>query len=92
MHRRRLVGRKLDPYAKVLLERQQVVDHLEALLALGVIGRGDVHELLELAVLVVAQIGQHLDDAVAMHLQRQFVVLHLRPNEDLGERQPDIFS
>ena len=62
-NRRRLVGRDLDPDAPIQLGRQQLIDDLEALLALGIVDAADVGEADELALGIVAQERQRLDDA-----------------------------
>ena len=59
-HRRVLVGLHLHADAVVLDHRQQVVDHVEAAGPLGIVGAADVHQLMEAAVGIVAQVGQHL--------------------------------
>ena len=51
-HRRVLVGRDLDADAVVLGQRQQVVDDLEPLGALGIVDPGDLHQLL------IAELGR----------------------------------
>ena len=47
--------------ALVLAQREQDIDHLETLFAFGIVDRGDVEQHLELAIAVIAQEGQHLD-------------------------------
>ena len=64
-HRRRLVGRDLDADALVVLEAEQIVDDVEALLALGPVDAADIHQLLEQAARIVAQEGQQRDQLVA---------------------------
>src|SRR6266567_7436935 len=61
-HRRRLVGLHFDPDALVPLRRKQMVNHIEALLALRPIDRGDVDDAPEQATLVVAQELHHAND------------------------------
>ena len=54
-HRRRLVG--LDAHADAVVQpgAQQVIDHIEALLALGVIDAANVDQAAEAALRIVAQ-------------------------------------
>ena len=60
--------------AAVLVGRQQVIDHVEALLALGIVDAADVDEADEAAFGIVAQEGQHADDLGGLGLQRQLAI------------------
>ncbi len=60
-NRRILVGLDLDADAQVLGEREQVIDHVEATLALRIVGAGHVDQLLEFE--VIAQAGEQPHDA-----------------------------
>src|ERR1041384_7313648 len=70
-HRRGLVSRDLDADALVVLEAEQIVDDVEALLALGPIDAADVDELLEQAARIVAQESEERDDPVRRRLEHQ---------------------
>ena len=52
----------LHPHAAVLGHRQQVVDDVEPLGPLRIVDAAEVDQLVELAVRMVAQEGQGLDD------------------------------
>lgn len=51
-----------------------MIDDLEALVAGGVVSAGDVDETLELALAVVAQEGQGLDDGGWRDVERELVL------------------
>src|SRR5262245_48136574 len=60
-HRRGLVGHDLHADALVVLEAEQIVDDVEALLTLRPVDTADIDELLEEAARIVAQEGQQRD-------------------------------
>ena len=77
-HRRidRIVFARLNLYPDTLIVRQRkkIIDNLETLLSTREIGAADVDQLPELAVLVVAQKLQHLQDRLARNDQRELVI------------------
>ncbi len=85
---RGILGRAhLDHHAVVLREREQHVDHLEALGALRVVGPGDLHQLL--VVVRVAQQPQRILDALALHAEHDLAVLFLAGEQHLAERRAE---
>ncbi len=60
----------------VLGQRQQMIDHVESLGAVGIVGAADVDQLLEAAAGIVTQDGQHLDDGCGVRLDGQLVEGH----------------
>ena len=56
-----------------MIQAEQVVDDLEALRPLGIVDAADVDELLEPAVRIVAQEGEHADDRLAPRHDRELV-------------------
>jgi hypothetical protein len=62
-------------------QREQHVDHLEALGAIGVVDAGHLHQLL--VGMLIAQDGQRLDDLVARDGQHDLAMLLAR-----GDQQP----
>ena len=65
---------------------------LEALPALGIIGAAHVHQLPELAIDVVAQHLQDLDDGLALHGQRQLVEHDLAGQDVVREFASDVVA
>ena len=51
-----------------------MIDHVEALLAVGIVDAADVDEADEAAFGIVAQEGQHADDLGGLGLQRQLAI------------------
>jgi hypothetical protein len=70
-HRRRLVRHELHADALVVLDAEQIVDHVEALLALRPVDTADVDQLREQALGIVAQIGQQRDHLVRRGVEHQ---------------------
>ena len=62
--------------AVVLRHREQMIDHLEPLGALGIVDPGNLHQLL--VVELVAQRAQHVGDALAGDVDRDLADLVLR--------------
>ena len=62
----RLVGFELEPDALVEMHAQQVVDDIEARLAVGIIDAANVAEQREAAFRVVAQESQHPQQRLAL--------------------------
>jgi hypothetical protein len=83
-HRRMLGGRNLDQHAMVRRQREQHVDHLEALGAIGVVDAGHLHQLL--IGMLIAQDGQRLDDLVARDGQHDLAMLLARGDQQAGQR------
>ncbi len=69
-----LVGVQLHADTLIMLQRQQVVDDLEALFAGRIIDAANIHQLLELAVAVVAQERHHLGDGGGADGDHQFAL------------------
>ena len=82
-HRCFLVDHDLDPDACVLRRAQQVVDHVETLLAFGVVDPADVDESHEAAGRIVTQELQHAPDLVGHDHQIEFAMRHF-PVSDCG--------
>ena len=57
-----LASVRLDPDASGVLHAKEVVHNLEALVPLREVDGGDVHDALELALRVVPEEGENLDD------------------------------
>src|SRR5258707_480608 len=70
-HRRRFVGRDLDANPLVVLEAEQIVYDVEALLALRPVDTADIDELLEQAPWIVAQEDEQRDQAVRPGVEHQ---------------------
>ena len=68
-HRHRVVGRELHPHADVLRRAEQMVHHLEALLALRVVDTADIDDRHKAG--LITQHGDNLHDRLACHRQRQ---------------------
>ncbi len=62
-----------QPDARVQRRRQQVIDHVEALLAAGIVHRGDIGEVDEAAAGIVAQEAHDIDDLVGVHRHRELI-------------------
>ena len=56
-----------------MFDAEEVIDDLEALVALGVVGAREVHELLVLAASVVAEEGEDLQDRRRGAVERELV-------------------
>src|SRR5262249_17343659 len=67
----------LDPQPLVLARGEQMVDHIKALRALGIVHAANVDQLLELALAVVAQDRQHLGDVLGFNDQGELAKRHL---------------
>ena len=89
---RRLVGRDLHADALVMLEREQVIDDLEALLALGVVDAAEIDQLLELALRLVAQVAQHALDRAGLHAERQLAAHQGGVEQNVAERRRDLLE
>ena len=61
------------PDARVQGRRQQMIDHVEALLAAGIVHRRDVGEADEAAAGIVAQEAHDIDDLLGLHRHRELV-------------------
>src|SRR5262249_3781877 len=61
----------LDSQALVLARGEQVIDHVEALRALGIVDAAHIDKLLELAPAVITQLPQHIKDVLGWHDHRQ---------------------
>ncbi len=70
-YRRVGVGLQLQPDAHVLVGAEQVVDDLEALLALGIVGPADIDDRDEARLRIVTQQFHDVDDGFAVHLDGQ---------------------
>ena len=79
-----LVGLHPHPHAQIPGQRQQEIGHVEPALTLRVVGAGQVDELGKLIVLVIAQIGQRLDDARELGGERQFAERHMIGGQGAG--------
>ncbi len=73
-HRRVLVGCDADADALILARRQQVVDDVEAARARRVVRPAYIDERDELALHIVLQECQHVEDIAGFGLQRQFAI------------------
>ena len=64
---RSLVGFGAQTDARIQRRRQQVVDHVEALLAAGIIHRGDIGQIDEAAARIVAQEADDVDNLLGVY-------------------------
>ena len=76
----------LDADAAVLGQRKQLVIDLEPLGPLGIVGAGDLHQLLIFEARRVAQRAQRVDDALAANGQRDLADMILHVEQHLAER------
>jgi hypothetical protein len=70
-----IVDLAFEAQALVLARREQVVDHIKALLTLRVVDAADVDELLKLATGIVAQGAQHRGHGCGWHDDRELAEL-----------------
>src|SRR6266446_46877 len=80
-----LIGFRAQADAGVQRRRQQVIDHVEALLALGIVHRGHIDEADEAAIGIVAQETHDVDDLVGVHRHRELIERNVMI--DRGARQ-----
>ena len=80
----------LDPDALVVLEREQVIDHLEALLALRIVDAAQIDQHLEPTVRLVAQIGQYPHDRAGLDQEGQLAADHGAAAEHVAQRRSDL--
>src|SRR5262245_18751206 len=67
----------LDPKALILARREQMIDHIEALRAFGIVDAANVDQLLELALAVIVQDRQHLWDVLGLNDHGELAKRHL---------------
>ena len=72
-HLRGLVGYRAQADARVQRRRQQMIDHVEALFAAGIVDRGDVGEVDEAASGIVAQEFDDFDDLARIDVDGELV-------------------
>src|SRR5262249_24636649 len=70
----------LDPKALILARGKQMIDHVKALGALGIVDAANVDQLFELALAVIAQDRQHLHDVLGRNdhgdLAKRYLMAH----------------
>ena len=76
----------------VMAQREQVVDHVEALLAGRIVGAADVDEAAEGAGRVVAQVGQRVDDVAGLHHEGQLAERDGARDDRGPERAGDVVA
>lgn len=64
------------PDPRVQRRRQEVIDHVETLLTIGIVHRRDVSDVDETAVRIVAEVLDHLDDLDGLDINRELVEGH----------------
>jgi hypothetical protein len=75
-----------------MARREEVIDHVEALLASRIIDAADVDEGIEQAARIIAQEGQHAHDVVARHQDRQFAVGDLAVEDGRPKRVGEVVA
>ncbi|EGE55703.1 hypothetical protein RHECNPAF_8900119 [Rhizobium etli CNPAF512] len=80
------VGCDLDADAQILLRRQQVIDDIEAQLALRPVDTANIDQVDETAFGVVTQEGQKRDQVFTRRRQRQLAILQLRCGDQVAAR------
>ncbi len=91
-HGHRFVGRDFYSNPLVVLQAEQIVDDVEALLALWPIDATDVDELLEQALWVVTQEREQTDQLVGRALQHQFAEANVAARHRTGGRLDDVVA
>lgn len=91
--RRQLVGVGFDSDARVVAQRQQIVDDFETLLAAGNVHAGDVDQTGELGVVVVFQELQHREDSFGADQHFQLIARReLHPLNVSRQAVGDVFA
>lgn len=75
----------LDAYPCCMADAQQVVDHLEAFLSFWKVGRGDIHDTLELALRVISEESQNWDDASGRDVQSKLILQDRELLDEFGK-------
>src|SRR6185369_16081741 len=76
----------------IVLETEQIVDDVEALLALGPVDAADIDQLLEQAARIVTQEGQQRDQLVWRRLKHQLAQPYIRGNDRASGRLLDVLA
>ena len=87
-----LVGLELHTDAAVLVGRQQMIDDVEALLAVGVVHAADVDEADETAIGIVAEEFKDADDVGGLRPDRQLAVFHLEARHRASKAGGDVLA
>ena len=87
-----LVGAQLDPDTLVVMQAQQIIDDVETLGPVRIVGGRDVHELLKPAHHVVAQESHDPDDFVTFDPDDQLVQENLHRANRTGQAGFDVPS
>ena len=69
-----------------------MIDHVEALFAVGVVHAADVGEAHETAFGIVTQEAQHADDFCGLGLHRQLAIFHVKARHRASELRGDVFA
>ena len=75
-----------------MTQAKQIVHDLETLGAARVVDAADVHQALEVAAAVVAQVTQYADDRVSLHAHHQLAVADLDVDDVFGQCRRDMLA
>lgn len=91
-HRSSLVGVRLDADARVVADREHVVNNLEALVASGVVDGGDVGNAGELGGRMVLKKAEGGYDAGGRNIDGEFVLPHRELLNILGQTRHEVLA